>query len=1036
MLTERRRMKLLKETKLSEYVGADAAEYEYMGSKTVLDSDGFTTDYTWYYDKTNDRHVFVFGDSDIYRPEQGDFDFECETEEEAQEWFDSYKGPGEPEIMDRDEIIDFCSHWTEGFSLRNGTLTFDHEEEAEMAQSVLLKYYGTVQIESQYYGGEDYWDVSYSDIITESSKIEEAAIDTKAMYKALLTINYEGGYSSRELENMVMELQPDAASMDDLTDDTIVNVYNELKQKYQDEIDRYGDDADIDYVALEALGLLDDFNESLNQREKAIYVDAVNEAEDLDDLKEIAHEIFWYDKSLFVKVNKFPKDATFEDVKANMLKYLQESLNESSLPYVKWVKKADSGKWVMWGGSNSAKLDPEFLNQINHPNFMNKEYNIENQYVDAMILPAGKDPADLDEAWTPDKSSLLAEIEDSDTKTAIDDFCSLPLEEISYKDIRKLTPTFWDLLSKIDKAVPYLKHDIEDEKLQRRFYNVWLPFANKCKQLASLKPGSSSDLKVAIFDANKVLERFPFGWKYSVDESFNESISLDYVVEPHKIDMDLYDIVFCNDHPHAGERAHSMRFDSYDDALKFIKRNAKYNNWVASPINEDTIKTKDGKWTNKGKEGTHGKFNTKKEADAQRKAMFANGFKENLSESYYKLCWYDSDPESGFYGDKFDCYAVVKAFDAKDAQEKFKDLLLRTGDEQDRDRIRYFKNFTDYLRDSEMYIDDATEEEYNDYKDYQEARFESLKESTSPFLTKQELKAIDDYVTHHLSTGYRYGSVDSATILDSNDSYKLVSADISYRTGDGEYEYVTEKFKLFADGSVEMITDESLKEDFSNFDLINYNDFLANNFDGWSDDIDYLIKDLNKVAKALGTSASKLVFYIDYDEDFWAADEIADVTLYLNNDYSIYKTKSSDVKFAALVPDNIWIFKNEQEANHVIDNVKTFIHEMDMAESLFTFRKFAEGLTDTHNDFIHARENWKQIYPDIDFDVALERWNDQSPMAEPLHWFAKPLYSAKAWEDMVQMFAPDIEHVEEEDSDLDGSELDSEQDQTEDTEEV
>ena len=41
-------------------------------------------------------------------------------------------------------------------------------------------------------------------------------------------------------------------------------------------------------------------------------------------------------------------------------------------------------------------------------------------------------------------------------------------------------------------------------------------------------------------------------------------------------------------------------------------------------LNEDTVK-QDGKWVNKGKEGTHGEFDTKKEADAQRKAMFARG---------------------------------------------------------------------------------------------------------------------------------------------------------------------------------------------------------------------------------------------------------------------------------------------------------------------------------------------------------------------------------------------------------------------------
>lgn len=48
-------------------------------------------------------------------------------------------------------------------------------------------------------------------------------------------------------------------------------------------------------------------------------------------------------------------------------------------------------------------------------------------------------------------------------------------------------------------------------------------------------------------------------------------------------------------------------------------------------IKEDTVK-QGNSWVNKGKEGTHGKFKTKKAADAQRKAMFANGYKESLKE--------------------------------------------------------------------------------------------------------------------------------------------------------------------------------------------------------------------------------------------------------------------------------------------------------------------------------------------------------------------------------------------------------------------
>ena len=54
-----------------------------------------------------------------------------------------------------------------------------------------------------------------------------------------------------------------------------------------------------------------------------------------------------------------------------------------------------------------------------------------------------------------------------------------------------------------------------------------------------------------------------------------------------------------------------------DEACKGKKKKA---------LEEDTVK-QGSSWVNKGKEGTHGKFKTKKAADKQRKAMFANGYK-------------------------------------------------------------------------------------------------------------------------------------------------------------------------------------------------------------------------------------------------------------------------------------------------------------------------------------------------------------------------------------------------------------------------
>ena len=407
-------------------------------------------------------------------------------------------------------------------------------------------------------------------------------------------------------------------------------------------------------------------------------------------------------------------------------------LSESVLPYVKWVKRADDGKWVMWCGSYSKDLDPDFLNQINHPNFPNKKYNVENQYIDAIILPAGKEP-----------------------------------------------------------------------------------------------------------------------------------------------------------------------------------------------LSEDTVKTSDGKWTNKGDEGTHGKFKTKKEADAQRRAMFANGYHESLDNEAV-----DPDDPEIFSPDYM--YEVRGYFDSS-----FRGLdNLTRGDDWD-------------------YIVDYAHE---------------------------WLQHGDHVIIKNRKTGKEI---------------KLYPDEYDF---DGEFPYQPEDL------------DESLKEaarfEFDN-DFQNYNDFLADNFDGWSDDIDYLIKDLNRCARVLKTKADKLVFYKDYDEDFYAIDDIATVQDYIGEDYSLYDLSGTGIKFIVCVNfgTSFWIFKNEEEGNRVVNSVKSYVSSLNENFKL-------EGLVDISNDFIVARENWKKVVPNVDFDLALERWNKESKLAEPEHWYAKPIYSAKAWEDMVQMFSPKLDSVE------------------------
>lgn len=74
------------------YAHTDGPAYKELDHKMVLDSDGFQTDYTLYYDYDLGEYICIFGDRDLYNPDNADFDAEFETEEEAREWFDSYNG--------------------------------------------------------------------------------------------------------------------------------------------------------------------------------------------------------------------------------------------------------------------------------------------------------------------------------------------------------------------------------------------------------------------------------------------------------------------------------------------------------------------------------------------------------------------------------------------------------------------------------------------------------------------------------------------------------------------------------------------------------------------------------------------------------------------------------------------------------------------------------------------------------------------------------------------------------------------------------
>lgn len=70
--------------------------------KHVRDSDGMLTDYALYTTKDEDKYICMFGDADVYAPDEMYADAEFDTEEEALEWFENYTGPGYED--DEDDI--------------------------------------------------------------------------------------------------------------------------------------------------------------------------------------------------------------------------------------------------------------------------------------------------------------------------------------------------------------------------------------------------------------------------------------------------------------------------------------------------------------------------------------------------------------------------------------------------------------------------------------------------------------------------------------------------------------------------------------------------------------------------------------------------------------------------------------------------------------------------------------------------------------------------------------------------------------------
>ena len=112
---------------------------------------------------------------------------------------------------------------------------------------------------------------------------------------------------------------------------------------------------------------------------------------------------------------------------------------------------------------------------------------------------------------------------------------------------------------------------------------------------------------------------------------------------------------------------------SAEDNYEYFEKYIKYINKV---LDEDVKKLPNGKWANVGKDGkaNSGTFKTKKEAEAQMRAMYANGYKESIKKEGMKDTL-DAYVKGETLEERYEPYSSFKTFEYKDKTEQGYDVV-------------------------------------------------------------------------------------------------------------------------------------------------------------------------------------------------------------------------------------------------------------------------------------------------------------------------------------------------------------------------
>ena len=360
-------------------------------------------------------------------------------------------------------------------------------------------------------------------------------------------------------------------------------------------------------------------------------------------------------------------------------------------------------------------------------------------------------------------------------------------------------------------------------------------------------------------------------------------------------------------------------------------------------LKEDTIK-QNGKWVNKGKEGTHGTFRTKKAADAQRKAMFSNSEKNrNFGESLLK-----EDTDINHYRD------MIKRLDRAErsllqARNEIFDILeindnstgtFNTALEVLKDDIHkgYDKLFDSHFANPDEYSKQFKEEKIDEalYNDEVQEFFNKAR--------KLGARTYEDLIKILLNDPASVGNKDIEKL---RNYYKVANPDDKTLSND----VVTESFNQ---KSLKTAIEKKIREHFKDWEDEEYDELIK----------DYLYIDI--VPTEDGRTKVEVRCELSYDTLDEIADELNPIIQKLDKDAYFDHEDAGIIN--AFLNQKIEENPNESQMQEIAQAYRDLSKEygVDIKELVygvdgFMQERYPNGFPDFKGDIIFSEEYWEEF---------------------------------------------------------------------------